>query len=204
MCSSLYKLKRDFYIRPTLEVARELLGCILIHHTADGVTAGKIVEVEAYIGPDDAAAHSYNNRPSTRTMIQYGIGGHAYIYLIYGMHYCMNVVTGEKGKPESILIRALEPTMGIAYMKQRRHTEKTGNLCNGPGKLCAALKIDKTCYGEDLCGNKLYIVQEGKPLSRDDIIADKRINVAYAGKAKDYEWRFLIRNNPFVSVKPKR
>jgi len=198
------KLKREFYQRDTVEVARDLLGRVLIRHTQDGVTAGKIVETEAYAGINDAACHSARGTKKGRTAVMYGPGGFAYIYLIYGMYYCMNVVTRPEGEPEAVLIRALEPIEGIPLMGNRRKATDLNkpkhfrNLCAGPGKLCIAMAIDKSCYGMDLCGDKLYL-EEGTTPAAEDIIATKRINITYAGKAADYPWRFVIKNNPFAS-----
>jgi len=194
------KIKRGFYQRSALEVARDLLGLLLVHETDDGITKGKIVEVEAYMGTMDTAAHSYKNTRSSRTEVQYGEGGYAYVYLIYGMHYCMNIVTDIKDKPEVVLLRALEPIEGIELMKKRRNTDKLYNLCSGPGKLCSAMEINKSIYGMDLCGTQLYLetpeIQESI-----EIVASKRINIDYAGEAKDYLWRYTIKDSKFVSVK---
>ncbi|MCM1399165.1 MAG: DNA-3-methyladenine glycosylase [Clostridium sp.] len=192
------KLKRSFYNRDTLVVSEELLGKTLVHVTEEGITKGKIVEVEAYIGPMDKAAHSYGNRNSARTKIQYGEGGYAYVYLIYGMYICMNIVTNKKDMPEVVLIRALEPLEGIDLMKKRRKTDKIKNLCNGPGKLCQAMGITKENYGDDLCENVLYLEDE-IPVPKDCILKTKRINIDYAEEAKDYLWRFSIQDNPYVS-----
>ena len=192
------KLTREFYERDTLLVAKELLGKYLTHRTAEGTTAGRIVEVEAYMGPEDAAAHSYKGLNSTRTKVMFGPGGIAYIYLIYGMYYCFNIVTGTVGKPEAVLIRALEPVEGIELMKERRKTGKLENLCSGPGKLCMAMGITKENYGMDLSGETLYLSQSGK-IAEEDIAATPRINIDYAGEAKDYPWRFILKGSKFVS-----
>lgn len=141
------KIKRDFYNRDALTVAEEILGKTLVHITDEGVTKGRIVEVEAYMGAKDKAAHSYGNLCSERTRIQYGEGGYAYIYLIYGMYFCMNIVTNLPDTPEVLLIRALEPLEGIPLMKSRRGKENVRLLCNGPGKLTQAMGITK----QDFC-----------------------------------------------------
>ena len=198
----MYKLTRDFYTRDTITVAKELLGKVLVHKTDEGVAKGIIVETEGYLGERDAAAHSYKAKKDGRTNIQYNLGGFAYVYLIYGMYYCMNIVTEKEGVPEVVLLRALEPLENISLMEKRRKTDKLKNLCSGPGKLCMAMAIDKTCYGEDLCGNKLY-VEDAPPIDENKIIASKRINIDYAKEAKDYLLRYTILNNQFVSVKPK-
>ena len=192
------KLERGFYKRDTLAVAEEILGKTLVHVTGEGITKGKIVEVEAYIGPGDKAAHSYNNRNSNRTKIQYEEGGYAYVYLIYGMYHCMNIVTNQAAMPESLLIRALEPLEGIELMKQRRKTDVVKRLCNGPGKLCQAMGITKENYGDDLCGDVLYL-EEGETLKKTQILRSRRINIDYAEEAKDYLWRYSVKNHPCVS-----
>lgn len=192
------RIGRKFYSRNTLDVAQEVLGKTLVHVTEEGVTKGKIVEVEAYIGPNDKASHAYDNLYSDRTKIQYGEGGYAYIYLIYGMHICMNIVTNIKDRPEVLLIRALEPLEGIELMKKRRGTNNIKILCNGPGKLSQAMGITKNDYGADLCGESLYL-EDGIVLSNEEITKTKRINIDYAEEAKEFLWRFIIRDNPYVS-----
>lgn len=196
------QLDRSFYQRDTLTVAQELLGKLLVHETPQGRISGRIVETEAYLGPMDAAAHSYRSKKSTRTAVQYGPGGYAYLYLIYGIYYCMNIVTALPGQPEVVLLRALEPVDGIQIMCQRRKTENLRQLCNGPGKLCRALGLGQEHYGEDLCGARLYVVEDGYRLTQDSILTSKRIGIDYAGEAKDYPWRFLIRGCPYVSKPP--
>jgi len=198
-----YKLCRDFYERNTLTVAKELLGKYLIHNSIDGITVGKIVEVEAYIGPDDPASHAYKGRRTSRTEAQFGPGGYAYIYQIYGKNFCFNVVTQKMGMPEVVLIRALEPIKGLELMAKRRGFSQLTNkiikeLTNGPSKLCQAMGIDKSLYGINLCGDVLFIA-ETNPDKTFEIIATPRINIDYAGDAKHYNWRFLIKNNKFVS-----
>ena len=192
------KLEREFYNRDTLTVARELVGKIFVHDSPEGKVKARITEVEAYIGPEDKAAHSYGNRPSARTKIQYGEGGYVYTFLIYGMYVCMNVVTNLADKPEVVLFRSLEPLEGLELMKQRRKTEKVRNLCSGPGKLCQAMGITREHYGADLCGDELYI-EDAPELSEEEICADKRINIDYAEEAKDYPWRFTIKDSPWLS-----
>ncbi len=196
------RLSREFYNQDGITVAKQLLGAVLVRKTPQGITAGKIVETEAYMGEIDAAAHSFKPR-SPRTEIQYGEGGFAYIYMIYGMYWCMNVVANTKDIPQAVLIRALEPVEGIELMQSRRNTQNIKNLCSGPGKLCQALAIDKSCYGLDLLGDELYIVQ-GDELMPEQIAATPRINIDYAGEAKDYPWRFIIDKNPHVSKIPKK
>jgi DNA-3-methyladenine glycosylase len=132
---------REFYERDTLTVARELLGQIIVRRTDEGESRGIIVETEAYLGEKDDAAHSYKGK-SARVRVQYGPAGAAYIYLIYGMYYCLNITAGPLGVPEVVLIRALEPVSGLEFMRKRRMSDKTLQLCSGPGKLCMALDIN--------------------------------------------------------------
>ncbi|MBD5540085.1 MAG: DNA-3-methyladenine glycosylase [Lachnospiraceae bacterium] len=196
------KLERSFYTGGVLEVSEKLLGKVLVHRTKEGITKGRIVELEAYNGATDKAAHSYPNLCTERTKIQFGEGGYAYIYFIYGMYYCMNIVTGRSNEPESVLLRALEPVEGIELMKKRRGTDKLRNLCSGPGKLCQAMGITKAQYGMDLCGDTLYL-EDAKPVAPESILRTKRINVDYAEEAKDFLWRYTIKDNPYVSVTQK-
>jgi DNA-3-methyladenine glycosylase len=190
-------IPREFYLRDTLTVARALLGKKLIHGEASGI----IVETEAYMGPADAAAHSSGGRRTPRTEIMYGEGGYAYVYLIYGMYCCLNVVTSGRDRPECVLIRALEPLAGLELMRSRRKNRADKELCRGPGRLCMALAIDRGCLGVDLCSadyDALYIA-EGITVSDSDIVSTPRIGIDYAGEAKYYPWRFIIKGNKFVS-----
>lgn len=192
------KLSREFYNRDVLTVAEEILGKTLVHKTKEGVAKGKIVEVEAYNGLCDKAAHSYQNLRTERTKIQYGQGGYAYVYLIYGMHICMNIVTNSKDLPEVLLLRALEPVEGIDLMKKRRRTDNLKNLCSGPGKLSQAMGITRENYGEDLCGDSFYL-EDAPVLAPEEIRRTKRINIDYAEEAADFLWRFSVKGNPYVS-----
>lgn len=198
------KLSRNFYTRNTFQISREILGKILVHNSQKGITSGRIVEVEAYVGPNDPASHTYLNRRTQRTEIQFREGGFIYVYQVYGIHFCFNVVTEAENKPEVILVRALEPIEGIKLMIKRRGFKEVNqrnifNLANGPAKLCEAMEINKTHYGADLCGNKIYIVDDNFHIKPEDIIASPRINIDYSGKAAEYPWRFFIKGNPFVS-----
>lgn len=190
------KLSREFYLRSGVEVAKDLIGKKLVHNSPEGLTAGIIVEVEAYMGKIDAAAHSYKGR-TARTEITFGAGGFAYIYQIYGKNFCMNVVVNVKEIPEAVLIRALQPVTGINLMQERRHKNNLRELCNGPGKLSQAMAITKNHYGADLCGEELFIetVADFQP----EILATPRINIDYAGDAAKFLWRFIQKNNIFVS-----
>lgn len=191
------KLTREFYLIDAVSLARELLGKILVHDSGEGIASGIIVETEAYRGPDDKAAHTYNNRRTSRTEIVFEEGGFAYVYLVYGMYHCFNVTANISGKPECVLVRALEPLDGIELMKARRKTNKLTNLCSGPGKLCGALGITRKLYGEDLCGDKLYILENNYPDMK--IISSPRIGIDYAEEYKNICWRYFVDGNIFVS-----
>ena len=188
-----------FFRQDTVELARKLLGCLLVHRTSDGVAGGMIVEAEAYVGAIDKACHAYRNR-SERTEIMYHDGGYAYVYFIYGMHHCFNVVTGPEGEGNAVLIRALEPVIGLELMQRRRNTKSVQNLCNGPGKICQALAISKNEYGLDLCAtdSPLRLIRY-RHIPGAKIGATPRINVAYAEEAAAWPWRFYVKDNLYVS-----
>ncbi|MDD6024362.1 MAG: DNA-3-methyladenine glycosylase [Oscillospiraceae bacterium] len=196
-------LPRAFYLREANIVAPELLGKLLIHRTPEGTSAGMIVEVEAYVGPEDKAAHTYGNRRTDRTEIAFGEGGYAYVFSIYGMHACFNVVVNGAEKPEVILVRALEPVAGLELMQKRRNVQSTVELCNGPGKLCSALGITREQYGFDLCGSPLEIAAY-RGIEKKDIMVSPRINIDYAEEYTDKLWRYHIKDNPCVSRVAKR
>ena len=191
------KLKRSFYSRDTLSVARELLGKRFVHESEEGLTVGEIVETEAYIGPYDRASHAYLGRRTLRVKVQYGPAGYAYIYVVHGK-YCFDITTGPIGKPEVVLIRALRPIYGIELMAKRRgiklnkpfEESELRNLCNGPGKLCEAMGIDKRHYGIDICGDVLYI--EDPKVKVGEIAVTPRIGIDYAGEAKNYHGDFVF------------
>lgn len=202
------KLNREFYDRPTLDVAKDLLGKNLVHYVNEERLVGKIIEVEAYIGAIDKAAHSYNNRRTERTEVMFGPPGHAYVYLIYGMYSCMNVITQAKGEAAGVLIRAVEPVEGIKTMSLNRYEKLISdltkkqilNLTSGPGKLCRAMRITKENKAMDLCGDTLWI-ENDKDENSFEVITTTRVNIDYAEEAIDFPWRFYIKNNPFVSKK---
>lgn len=189
-----------FYLGDTVELARHLLGKLLVHDTPEGVTGGMIVETEAYVGSLDKACHAWQNR-SARTEVMFHAGGVAYVYLIYGMHHCFNVVTGPEGEGNAVLIRALEPVLGVDLMKRRRGTASERNLCSGPGKLCQALAITRADYGADLRHGSLRIL-EYRNIPTSEIAVSARVNVEYAEEAARFPWRFTVRDNPFVSKVP--
>ena len=201
--AGLTALPRAFYLRPAVEVAPALLGKLLVHRTPEGAAAGMIVETEAYAGPYDKGAHSYGGRPTPRTAIQYGPGGYAYVFGIYGMYWCFNAVTGGPDQPEVVLIRALAPVEGLPLMVRRRGTEDPVALCNGPGKLCAALGITKAQYGADLCGGTLFIAP-WREIPDGAIMTSPRINIDYAQEYRDVPWRYFLPGEAGVSRVPRR
>lgn len=200
-------LGREFYDRDSVIVAKELLGKVLVHEMDGQRISAKIVETEAYMGIEDKAAHSYGGRRTPRVEVMYGGPGFSYVFFVYGMHHCFNIVTREEGNPQAVLIRAAEPVEGLEPMAQNRFRKtwqqltksQINGLTNGPGKLCGALAIDRSLNGEDLCGRTLY-VEEGNRETLS-IVSAKRVGIDYAGEAKDYPWRFYIENNKYVSVK---
>ena len=193
-------LPRRTYLQPTLRVARALLGKTLVHDTPEGRTAGRIVEVEAYRGPADRAAHSSGGRRTARNEVMYGPPGHAYVYFIYGMYFCMNVVCQPAGVPEAVLLRALEPLEGVALMRQRRALPDgpEWRLCRGPGALCRALAVTRAENGADLVRGALRIV-DAPPVPAARVVRTPRIGVPYAGAHAALPWRFLVRDSPAVS-----
>lgn len=195
------KLPRNFYLKDALFLSKEILGKHLVHNSPSGKTIGKIVETEAYLGEDDPASHTYGRGVTERTKVHYKEGGYAYVYQIYGMYFCFNIVCGKRGEPYCVLIRALEPVEGIEIMEKRRKMYSLDNLrelTNGPGKLCQAMGITKALYGENLCGNILYLL-EGEKIKPSLIASTPRIGIDYTGEAKHYPWRFFIKGNGFVS-----
>ncbi len=201
------KLNRKFYSRDTLTVAKELLGKILVHNTEGHILKGRIVETEAYLGLKDKAAHSYGGKITKRVETMYGKPGIAYVYIIYGIYFCLNIITVKEGVPEGVLLRGIEPVKNIEQMAKYRFNKEIEdltnyqkkNISNGPGKLTMAMNIDKDLNKEDLCKNKLYIEDGGE--ESFNIIERKRIGIEYAKEAIDYPYRFYIENNPYVSKK---
>jgi DNA-3-methyladenine glycosylase len=194
-----------FYDRPTEQVARDLLGCVLECTTPDGVAAGRIVETEAYLGPDDPACHAVAGR-TERTWHLHGPPGIAYVYFIYGAHWCFNAVTREEGHGSAVLVRALEPVAGVDVMRARRRVNRDVDLTNGPGKLCQALGITGALDGNRLDRRPLRLLA-GDPVPDSDVEITARIGIT---QAADWPLRWLVRGNPYVSkgrpgiVKPRR
>lgn len=193
-------LPRAFYLRPTLDVARDLLGKLLVHDGPGGLAIARIVEVEAYRGPRDRAAHTRGGHRSPRNESMWGPGGHAYVYFVYGMHHCLNVVTRPAGLPEAVLIRAAVPVGGIALMRRRRALPEAPvwRLLRGPGSLCRALGIDRSLDGADLVRGPLF-VRDAPPVPARSVRRTPRIGVDYAGTDAARPWRFLVADEPAVS-----
>ncbi|HET9954607.1 MAG TPA: DNA-3-methyladenine glycosylase [Polyangiaceae bacterium] len=224
------RLTRDFYARPVLVVARDCIGKVLVHETPAGRLRGRIVETEAYAGPEDRAAHSYGGRRTARTEVMYGPPGHVYVFFVYGMHWNFNLVTGRAGEPQAVLVRALEPLEGFAEIARRRGASKPWErmsmrercaLTNGPGKLCQAFGIDRAAYGADLETGPLYLddgtfdgsaldagasqgtAADGSALTRRSkprVSRSARIGVDYAGEWALKPYRFYDAESAFVSV----
>jgi len=180
------KLPRSFYARPTLTVARELIGTHLVHDDGVRRRIGSIVETEAYQGPEDLAAHSSKGR-TARTEVMYGPPGHAYVYFIYGIWFCLNVVVAREGTPHAVLLRALEPVCGP--------DDRTW----GPGLLCRAMGIDRRLNGADLCAETVWIQRPAGPVITPRIGRSPRIGVDYAGQWAQRPWRFFDRDSLYVS-----
>lgn len=193
-------LPRSFYHDDTVAIARALLGCILWRRIGRELLAARIVETEAYLGANDSASHARRGLRSARNESMYKAGGHAYVYFTYGMHYCLNVVTAEEDIAEAVLLRAAEPLRGIESMRTRRPKAKRDvDLMNGPGKLCAALAIDRALDGEPLDGRTLFLTARDTPLDEDAIEVTKRIGIENSGEAANWPLRFLVRGDRFVS-----
>jgi len=183
------RLKRGFFTQPTLKVAKQLLGKTLVRIWRGKRLSGKIVETEAYIGPKDKASHAYLGKKTPRNKAEFMIGGHIYIYLVYGMYWQLNISTETEGKPSCVLIRALEP------QEELKDT-------SGPGKLCRELKLNKSFYGEDLCTSSRIWIEDAPPIPQIKIKRTGRVGIDYAGPYwSKIPWRFYIKNNKFVSKK---
>jgi DNA-3-methyladenine glycosylase len=189
------RLDRRFFARYTPDVARELLGCLLVRRVWGRTLSGRIVEVEAYRGADDPASHSFRGA-TKRSAIMFGEAGHVYVFFSYGNHWCLNFTTEEKGEPGAVLIRALEPVEGVGQMVKNRRVSELARLTNGPGKLTKALAIDGAFNGEDLINSKrLYALGREKPVR---VRASTRIGIS---KGREQQWRYFVEGNPFVSKK---
>jgi len=187
-----------------VELAKDLLGKFLVTEIDGFRCAGMIVETEAYRGPDDRACHAYNNRRTPRTEVMFEMGGVAYIYVCYGMHHLMNVVTGPKDNAHAVLIRALEPADGIDVMAHRRQMTTTDTrLTKGPGALSVAIGLTSSLSGASLTtkSSPVWIEDRGQKFSKNEICSGTRIGVESAGEAASWPWRFFIKGNKYVSAK---
>jgi len=192
-------LPQTVYAQETVRVAKHLLGCYLVHLEGEATTLGRIVETEAYL-VNDPASHAFIGQ-TPRNSVMFGPVGHAYVYFIYGMHSCVNTVTGQVGTGEAVLIRALEPLQGIGVMQERRRTHKLSLLCNGPGRLAEALAITRAFNGVPLFEGSLQIWSAGSlpsapVLGEAEIVQTTRIGI---GKAKELPLRFYLKGNRYIS-----
>jgi len=189
------RLSREFYTQETLQVAQNLLGKCLIRKIGHKQLIGKIIETEAYIGPKDKASHAYQGKRTKRNEAEFLIGGHIYIYLVYGMYWQLNISTFEEGKPECVLIRAIEPLTKNSKLE----LSKIKKLADGPGKVCRYLKLDKSFYGEDVVtSKKIWLEDWGEKINPCQIIKTARIGIDYAGPYwSRRKWRFLLRDENF-------
>ncbi|MEX2043619.1 MAG: DNA-3-methyladenine glycosylase [Patescibacteria group bacterium] len=199
------KLPRSFYARPTLTVARDLLGKRLVRRYRGRRLSGVIVETEAYMGPEDVASHARHGEAS-KAAPMFGEPGHAYIYFTYGMHYCMNCVTEPKGSGTGVLVRASEPVEGIAAMRRNRRRRSVHlkalpdhGLTNGPAKLCQALGLDKRLNREDLLGDTLW-VENAPDIPSRKVGKSSRVGIR---RGREHHWRFYLEDSPFVSAHPR-
>jgi DNA-3-methyladenine glycosylase len=201
-------LPGEFYRYTALEAAPRLLGQHLVRRTEDGYIICRIVETESYGGAEDKGSHAYGGRRTARTEVMFSAGGLAYVYLIYGMYHCLNVVTAEQDNPQAVLIRAVEPLtpLDAEHMALYRDiaVKRPSDLSGGPGKLCRALRIDKSLNGTrlDVHGGPLRLEKGDNPLHLD-IVQSPRINIPYAEEYAHLPWRFYIKDNPYVSIKDK-
>jgi DNA-3-methyladenine glycosylase len=206
MAAASLRLPRRFYAREPVALARALLGQVLVRVLEDGSRlAGRIVETEAYLGVPDRAAHSYGGRRTPRNAAMWGPAGHAYVYFVYGLHHCMNVVAEAPERPTAVLIRALEPLEGLERMRAHRagtaraRPLRDTDLCSGPAKLAQALRLDRTLDGADLVAGETLFLERGRPVPAGDIVAGPRVGVAYAGEWAGKPLRFHVAGNLHVS-----
>ncbi|RYL95021.1 DNA-3-methyladenine glycosylase [Sporolactobacillus sp. THM7-4] len=188
-------LSIDFFYQPTIELARSLLGCLLVKETAEGLASGYIVETEAYMGAGDRAAHSFGNRRTKRTEVMFGEPGRVYTYVMH-THTLINVVSGEKNIPHAVLIRAIDPHEGLNLIEKRRKGRKRREWTNGPGKLTEALGITREDYGRLFTEWPLYIAPGYIP---ESISSGPRIGIENTGEARFHPWRFWVTGNSCVS-----
>ena len=194
-----------------MQVARQLIGKYLMRRYKNHFLIGKIVEVEAYLGEKDPASHAYNGK-TKRNEVMFWNGGHLYVYFTYGMHFCSNVVTEQEGIGHAVLLRAVEPIGGLEVMARNRHITLKAerdksqrdkprggkqNLCNGPAKLCEAFAIEREENGVDLCGDEIWIAEVKRRHTQQTVSRSTRVGIT---RGKQHQWRFFLRNNPYVST----
>ena len=192
------KVSREFFMRDGITVAKELLGKKLVNITPEGKTSGIICETEIYMGEEDKACHCYGGKRTKRTEVLYKSGGHIYVYLIYGMHVCMNISANIEGVPHCILLRALIPKENLQLMEKRRNTQNKKALCSGPAKLTQAMGIDLSYYGKSVFSKSTYVEDIG---ITPEIVSSTRININYAGDDAQKPYRFLIKDCKYISKK---
>jgi DNA-3-methyladenine glycosylase len=192
------RLERDFYARDTLVVARDLLGQRLVRVVDGQRLAGRIVEVEAYVGQGDEACHAARGR-TDRNAVMFGLPGYAYVYFIYGMHHCVNAVTEPEGFAAAVLIRAVEPLEGLDVMQQHRKGRQGVELTNGPAKLCYAMDIDRGLNGTDLVSGQALWIEYERAVPDARVASGPRIGVRGDERALTVPWRLWIRDHPYVS-----
>lgn len=194
------RLTQQFYRRPTLDVARDLIGRVLVRRLSDGAELrGRIVETEAYLGANDSASHASHGK-TERTRPMFGPAGHAYVYLIYGMHHCFNIVTETDGVAGAVLVRALEPLTNVERMRANRRNKRPSEVTNGPAKLCEALAIDRDLTGEDLVTSERLWLDAGDPVPDDAVARTARVGIDYADETdRTALWRYSLIRSDWVS-----
>ncbi|MEO7539471.1 MAG: DNA-3-methyladenine glycosylase [Pyrinomonadaceae bacterium] len=202
MAGTTQRIDRQFYLREdTLAIARDLLGKLIVVPDETGRSvSGMIIETEAYLGETDRAAHTYGGRRTARTEAAYALGGHVYVFFVYGMYNQLNVVCGPVDHPHVVLLRGVEPVEGIDTMRKRRGDMKDKNLTSGPGKLCIALGITKALNRADLMEDLIWL-EHYRSFTVDEIAVGKRIGIDYSGEDVENPWRFWVRGNGLVSRK---
>lgn len=205
LLASVEPLSSSFYCRPEVaQIARDLIGKVLISHIDNRFCAAIIVETEAYSGMNDRACHAHNKKRTPRTETMFLPGGHAYVYLCYGLHHLFNVVTNQEGEPDAVLIRAVQPILGIEGMAERRKMKSVDfRLTKGPACLSQAMGIGRESNAQDLTKKQcIWISENPIPFDPGEIVSSSRIGVDYAGEDALKPWRFLVKGNPWVSVRP--
>ena len=203
------KLGRDFFMTDAVDLAKQLLNKLIVRKVDDETLIFRIVETEAYMGPEDKACHAYNNKKTDRTKYFWTIGGSVYVFNIYmPTHYCFNIVANEEELPQAVLIRAVEPydsktLLAVKKAKNKLKSNDNPSLFNGPAKAGVAMRIDKSFNGIDLCNSDEIFLTENEKIINYEIETSKRINIDYAQEYINKEWRFFVKNNEYVSKAPK-